>query len=96
MQADEKAGQDRGTNRAHNTLGTDLLSPLVAATLFPDFGQRFIPCGRSPALLDRARALELAFELATSGHDPQDKIRPFADSFLSHWKPFWLGCLHFS
>lgn len=67
------------------TLGTDLLSPLVAATLFPDFGQRFLPFP-VPAF-DRARALELAFEAATSELDPQDKVRPFAESFLSHWKP---------
>ena len=29
----------------------------------------------------------MAFESSTSEHDPKDKIRPFADSFLSHWKP---------
>ena len=67
------------------TLGTDLLSPLVAATLFPDFGQRFIPYPFQS--LDRARSLEMAFESATSEYDPKDKIRPFADSFLNHWKP---------
>lgn len=40
----------------------DLLSPLVAAALFPDFLQRFLPVALPQ--LDRARALERAFEHA--------------------------------
>ena len=83
VEADEKAGKLERIVR--KTLGTDLLSPLVAATLFPDFGQRFIPIPLP--FLDRARALELAFESATSELDPQEKVKPFAESFLRHWKP---------
>jgi hypothetical protein len=41
---------------------TDFLSPLVAAMLFPDFLQRFIPF--PIYAFDRARALEYAFEAA--------------------------------
>lgn len=38
----------------------DFLSPLLAATLFPDFLQRFLPVAIGP--FDRARALERSFE----------------------------------
>ena len=82
-----EVGEDVGTLEkiVSNTLGTDLLSPLVAATLFPDFGQRFLPFPVS--FFDRARALELAFESATAEYDPENRTRPFGESFLSHWKP---------
>ncbi len=80
-QTDEKTGELEKIVR--KTLGTDLLSPLAAATLFPDFAQRFIPAPFE--FLDRARALELAFEFATAGFDPQDQVKPFSESFLRHW-----------
>src|SRR5262249_18171682 len=53
---------DRGNfeTRADAILSRDLLAPVVWGGLFPDFLQRFIPWP-FPAL-DRARALEYAFE----------------------------------
>jgi hypothetical protein len=45
---------------AENILSKDLLSPVVWATLFPDFLQRFIPYPLPK--LDRGYTLELAFE----------------------------------
>ena len=63
--AKEKAVEDLGKvgilERQTNTiLRSDFLSPLVAAALFPDFTQTFIPFPVPP--FDRARALEYAFE----------------------------------
>jgi hypothetical protein len=43
-----------------SALSTDFLSPLLAATLFPDFAQSVIP--HPFGFLDRARALEYALE----------------------------------
>jgi predicted chitinase len=63
--AKEKAVEDLGNpgvlERQTNTiLRSDFLSPLVAAALFPDFTQTFIPWPVDA--FDRARALEYAFE----------------------------------
>ena len=63
--AKEKAVEDLGKvgilERQTNTiLRSDFLSPLVAAALFPDFTQTFIPF--PVPHFDRARALEYAFE----------------------------------
>jgi predicted chitinase len=79
----------RGRDRAgpleegvRGMLANDFLSPLVAATLFPDFLQRFLPWPvRS---FDRARALEAAFEQAMDGLKVGGEP-VFAQSFLSHW-----------
>lgn len=60
-------------------LSADFLSPLVAATLFQDFTQRFVPY--PIPIFDRARALEFAFEDATANLAPND-INPFTESFL--------------
>src|SRR5262249_34136698 len=59
----------------------DLLSPLIGATLFTDFTQRFLP--QPFGELDRARALEASFEAAAS---PTGKANsgPLAESFLEH------------
>jgi predicted chitinase len=46
----------------NKVLQADLLSPLAAATLFPDFTQAFVPA--PVPQFDRARALEYAFEAA--------------------------------
>jgi predicted chitinase len=46
--------------RVRKIFGSDLLSPLLSATLFSDFTQAFIPVAINP--LDRARSLEFAFE----------------------------------
>ena len=45
---------------AHDILSRDLLSPVMWATLFPDFLQRFIP--HPFPMLDRGLALDVAFE----------------------------------
>ena len=67
----------------------DLLAPVVAATLFPDVLQRFLPF--PVPRFDRTRALEASFaavsqrelEDGKSGAPPD----PFARSFLEHWEP---------
>ncbi len=65
-------------------LANDFLSPLVAATLFPDFLQRFLILPQSS--FDRARALERAFEL-TMEELKVDGKPAFEQSFLAHWNP---------
>jgi hypothetical protein len=59
-----KTGPQRGhgpfERAAENVLSRDLLSPVIWATLFPDFLQRFIPYPFPK--LDRGYTLELAFE----------------------------------
>jgi len=57
---DRLAGRGDFETRADAILSRDLLAPVVWGGLFPDFLQRFIPWPL-PAL-DRARALEYAFE----------------------------------
>ncbi|MBI4275073.1 MAG: hypothetical protein HY659_10285 [Rhizobiales bacterium] len=64
-------------------LNSDFLSPLVAASLFPDFTQRFIPVAIGD--FDRARALEYAIEDAFVAAFPASKQNAFKQSFLSMW-----------
>jgi hypothetical protein len=70
----------------------DFLSPVVAAGLFPDFVQRFLPfpIGR----FDRARALDASIEAAwrdmaaeAAAEDPADRdmTNPFEQPFLDLW-----------
>ena len=89
-----------GTNRPsyladtiEEIFGRDLLSPLAASLFFPDFIQDFIPIPFDR--LDRARALEMAFEdaysqaLKESGFD-RKLVKPprgLATPFQSHWDP---------
>ena len=65
---------------AEAVLGHDFLSPTVAAMLYPDLTQRFLPFPIDP--FDRARALEGAWE---AGWAAQFQSRPFADSFHHLW-----------
>ena len=67
-----------------SVLAKDFLSPLVAATLFPDFLQRFliVPI---PSF-DRARVLESAFEDTMAGFNVKGGAA-FDRSFLAHWDP---------
>lgn len=76
---------DRGPleNYAHQLLEQDLLSPLLAAGLFPDFFQRFYPFPLE--FLDRARGLEYAFEQGWKNE--WSKPNPLKGSFYDHWKP---------
>jgi hypothetical protein len=67
-----------------HALSQDFLSPLMAASLFPDFLQRFIVPGIP--ILDRARALEASFETAfPKGTGQNDNI--LRKPYLSHWNP---------
>ncbi|MEQ1578062.1 MAG: hypothetical protein ABL894_10445 [Hyphomicrobium sp.] len=65
-------------------LANDLLSPLIGATLFTDFSQRFLfwPIG----VFDRARTLEASFEAASSPTGTAG-TGPLAQPFLDHWDP---------
>lgn len=58
----------------------DLLSPLIGATLFGDFSQRFIPYPFG--FLDRARALEFALEKAAGGDKGQSLL---SQEYTAHW-----------
>ncbi len=71
--------------QARNVLATDLLSPLLGATLFPDAVQRILPMPvRS---FDRARALEYALEGGwrdanhCKGCDPERMSKPVASLY---------------
>ncbi|WP_298241484.1 patatin-like phospholipase family protein [uncultured Bradyrhizobium sp.] len=75
--------EEPGPNEQYvrNVLSADLLSPLLASTLFGDFLQRFIFHPIGP--FDRARALELSLESAArSGAMPG----PLEQPFMSHWQ----------
>ena len=61
-------------------LSADLLSPLIASTLFGDFLQRFI--FRPVGTLDRARALEFSLESATRSGATTG---PLEQPFMAHW-----------
>lgn len=60
----------------------DLLSPLIGATLFGDFTQRFLPVRLG--FLDRARALEYGIEKAAAGDKPQSLM---SQEYVAHWAP---------
>jgi hypothetical protein len=68
--------KDAGTE----ILGQDFLSPTLAAMLYPDLVQRFIPWPF--ACLDRGRALELGWEKAWRDKMHNDRL---ARSFLDLW-----------
>ena len=72
----------------------DFLSPVIAAALFPDFLQRFLPFPISP--FDRSRALDGSFEAAwrdmiadATKEDPAaaGMPSPFEGPFLDLWSP---------
>ncbi|MDX2307607.1 MAG: hypothetical protein NW216_05150 [Hyphomicrobium sp.] len=69
--------------RVRALLGADFIAPLTAATLFPDFTQRFLPFP-VPAF-DRARALEQSFVAAAEKAIGGDR-NPMRMSFLAHWE----------
>jgi len=74
-------------SQARNVLATDLLSPLLGASLFPDALQRILPMPvRS---FDRARALEYALEggwrdanRGCKGCDPEQMSKPVASLYV--------------
>lgn len=72
-----------------NALKGDFLSPLIAAALFPDFTQRFLPF-RVP-FFDRARALEYTLESAgrtflNKANRSKPEANPLESSVLSLWQ----------
>lgn len=62
----------------------DFLSPLLAATLFNDFAQRFIPYPIQT--FDRVRSLEKSFELSWAEIFP-NQPNPYTTSDMLHWTP---------
>lgn len=70
-------------NSAMDVLSSDHLSPAIAAALFPDFLQRFLPVKLD--ILDRARAFERSIEESweTSGLSPG--FNPFERDFRELW-----------
>ncbi len=70
--------------RVNIFMSSDFLSPLVAAGLFPDFIQRFLPYPIPQ--LDRARAFEVSLERAWKKAVPEDKKNMFARNFYRLWK----------
>jgi predicted chitinase len=75
-----EAGVAEGYVRGILSPKNDLLSPLIGATLFGDFTQRFLP--RKVGLLDRARALEFALEQAAAGDKKQSLL---SQEYMAHW-----------
>jgi Flp pilus assembly protein TadD len=69
-------------NRAGAVLRRDLLTPLIAAGLFPDFLQRFLPF---PVFsFDRARAFNAAVTRSYADALP-GRPNPFSEPFLKLW-----------
>ncbi len=75
-----EAGLVEGYVRGVLSPKNDLLSPLIGATLFGDFSQRFLPW--RIGLLDRARALEFALEKAAAGDKGQSLL---SQEYMAHW-----------
>lgn len=73
------------SDRTEEALRKDLLAPLVAAFLVPDFLQRFLPYAFPQ--LDRARALERALEASLEGVIPAGSANPLSARFAEHWRP---------
>ena len=65
-------------------LSRDYLSPIVAATLFPDFLQRFIPVAIPK--FDRGQVLDAVLEAAWRKRFP-DKPNPLAMPMMDLWDP---------
>ena len=73
----------------------DFLSPVIAAALFPDLLQRFLPIPVGP--FDRSRALDASIEAAWARHDrgrgqgghfrAKALPSPFESPFLDLWTP---------
>ena len=71
------------------TLTTDFLSPLVAASMFPDFTQIFLPFPVPP--FDRARALEYTLENAADQMFAAPGAKASSNflrmDYQEHWRP---------
>jgi hypothetical protein len=73
--------------QARTVLDRDFLAPLVAAALFPDFLQRFLPWRVEQ--FSRAKALDASIEEAWAALAEDSKAaagsNPFSGPFLDHW-----------
>ena len=72
-------------DRVNKFMSSDFLSPLVAASLFPDFIQRFLPFPIQR--FDRARAFEVSLERAWKKAVPEDKKNTFKQNYYGLRKP---------
>ena len=72
-------------NKVNKFMGNDFISPVVAAGLFPDFLQRFIPFPING--FDRARAFEAGIERAWRKAVPEDTEYTFEKNFYRLWSP---------
>jgi hypothetical protein len=70
---------------AKAVLARDFLAPVIAAGLFPDFLQRFIPIRIER--FDRARALDQAFRTAWQRGASNATSNFFSSPFLDSWQP---------
>lgn len=80
--AEPNPGAFKFQEKAHAILSQDFLSPTLAAMLYPDLVQRFLPFP-IPAF-DRGRALEMGWEKGWRDAMGNDR---FAASFVDLWKP---------
>ena len=72
------------SSKSSELFGSDLLSPLLSLTLFPDLIQRFFPLPIND--WDRANGLEVALEHAWDTLQIKGFANPFKKSFYQHWK----------
>jgi len=79
-----EARNERYEERVDEFFDADFLSPLMAALLFPDFIQHFLPFPIPP--FDRARALEASIEKTWAQIAPEDPGL-FRDDVFSLWNP---------
>ena len=89
--AESNPGAFKFKDKAHEILGQDFLSPTLAAMLYPDLVQRFLPF--PIPYFDRARALEMGWEKAWRDTMHDDR---FANSFVELWpanSPKWMPAL---
>ncbi len=93
-----KGYQGRFEELGQRFLAKDFLSPVVAAALFPDFAQRFlpVPIPRWERSLQFERAMEWAWNsvappvtLREAGVGPAKN--PFSESYYNRWKPTSAG-----
>ena len=76
---------------AGKILGEDLLSPAIAATLYPDLLQRVLPF--PIAHFDRARAIEAAWENAWRRHTRSNRFAEPIDQLWRAQQDYWLPAL---
>jgi len=79
-----EARNEKYEKRVDEFFDADFLSPLMAALLFPDFVQHFLPFPIPP--FDRARALEASIEKTWAQIAPEDP-NLFRDDVFTLWTP---------